>query len=181
MNPLSSNRFPDLSLSFLFERRMTEPQRAEPSRTYHRQSVHPISRKMSNPSVPTLKRPRSTSTPPSPSSTSSPKRAASEDPFPSSSDSGRGNDFLTPNMQAGNAASSPLRLDFHDEPEQAGEGESGWVRRTEEVHLSSDGVDDGRERLRGQYNELLGERGAANLGRSKPDTSPWLVNQTRHS
>ena len=111
---------------------------------------------MSHQSVPTLKRPRSTSTPPSPSSTSSPKRAASEDPFPSSSDSGRGNDFLNPSMQAGNAGSSPLRLDFDDEPEQLGEGESGWVRRTEEVHLGCDRVDGGKERLLGQFSELLG-------------------------
>ncbi|KAK4683921.1 hypothetical protein P7C73_g6288, partial [Tremellales sp. Uapishka_1] len=77
-------------------------------------------------SVPTLKRPRTTSTPPSPSSTSSPKRAASEDPFDGS------NAYLTPTMQASTTVSSPLRevdLDSEDETQ------SNWVERTGEVSL----------------------------------------------
>ncbi len=61
-------------------------------------------------------------------------------------------------MQSGNAGSSPLRLDFDDdEGEQQGEGERGWVRRTEEVHLNSDGVTVGSEGLQSHYNELLSE------------------------
>lgn len=56
-------------------------------------------------------------------------------------------------MQVMNAGSSPLRLDFDDEPEQ---GEGGWVRRTEDVHLHSDGVKGEKEILVGQYNEILG-------------------------
>ena len=141
---------------------------------------------MSNPSVSSLKRPRSTSNPPSPSSTSSPKRAASEDPFTSSSDSGPPNDLLSPNTQITNA-SSPLRMDIDDDGnEQSGDGESGWVRRTEEVHLSPEGVGRGvgykslteqhdeliSESLRAQYDELLGEFASSHFSSKHPSPPP---------
>jgi hypothetical protein len=113
----------------------------------------------------TLKRPRSTSQPPSPNSTSSPKRAASEDPFASSSDiaagsahlpDANGNGYLN-TMSAGQQGNSPLRSDVD------GEGGS-LVDRTEEVSLvDGEGMDgvieegNGNSALREQYNMLLGE------------------------
>lgn len=139
--------------------------------------------------IPTLKRPRSTSTPPSPSSTSSPKRALSEDEFASSSDVGRPEGLLTPNMQAnGGAGSSPLSR--FDEGEQDEEGDLGeaWVKRTEDVHLHSDAVEEDVEEeksldtaaLSQQYNELLGKRSALRFsaeltvaGHVPPPFTPW--------
>ncbi|KIR27707.1 ubiquitin carboxyl-terminal hydrolase 4/11/15 [Cryptococcus deuterogattii R265] len=85
----------------------------------------------------TLKRPRSTSRPPSPSSGSSPKRAASEDPFPSSSDSGRVFDHLITDNGSMVAASSPLRQDIGDN-----ESNKSWVELTQQVKLGSDGEED---------------------------------------
>lgn len=84
-----------------------------------------------------LKRPRSTSRPPSPSSGSSPKRAASEDPFPSSSDSGRLFDHLITDNGGMVAASSPLRQDIGDN-----ESNKSWVELTQQVKLGSDGEED---------------------------------------
>ena len=51
-------------------------------------------------------------------------------------------------------------MDIDDDGiEQLGDGETGWVRRTEAVDLNSEGVGSaiGYERLRAQYDELLGE------------------------
>ncbi|WVF67340.1 hypothetical protein IAT40_002093 [Kwoniella sp. CBS 6097] len=123
--------------------------------------------------TPSLKRPRITSQPPSPSSSSSPKRAASEDPFPSSSDSGRP-DLLSSssglafgaNTMAG--TSSPLRLDVDGDADAGSEGSRSWVQRTREVKLASsdDGQEEGdttvvpvehgdQETWRARYNELI--------------------------
>ncbi|WWC72251.1 uncharacterized protein I206_106213 [Kwoniella pini CBS 10737] len=121
---------------------------------------------------PSLKRPRSTSQPPSPSSLSSPKRAASEDPFPSTdSDSGRpdmplqnSNNSLTgTNSMVG--TSSPLRANDYNDVDET--GSRGWVKRTEDVKLGSDdghGEEDGdititRDSIasvwKGRYDEML--------------------------
>jgi hypothetical protein len=94
---------------------------------------------------PSLKRPRSTSQPPSPSS-SSPKRAASDsdDHFePTNSLLGHNMD-----MSSTGRASSPLRE--HD----SSSGE--WVKRTEDVHLN-EVEDQGNERYKQLYNDFLGQ------------------------
>ncbi|OXG79192.1 ubiquitin carboxyl-terminal hydrolase 4/11/15 [Cryptococcus neoformans var. grubii Br795] len=100
----------------------------------------------------TLKRPRSTSRPPSPSSGSSPKRAASEDPFPSSSDSGRVFDHLITDNGGMVAASSPLRQDIGDN-----ESNKSWVELTQQVKLGSDGEEDveGDTTLRAEGRSIL--------------------------
>ncbi|WWC64842.1 uncharacterized protein I303_107456 [Kwoniella dejecticola CBS 10117] len=96
--------------------------------------------------LPSLKRPRSTSQPPSPSSSSSPKRAASEDPFSSTdSDPGKPDIASYPsNPSLGGSfrmvgTSSPLRANDENDADET--GSRGWVKRTEEVKLSSS--DDG--------------------------------------
>ena len=120
-------------------------------------------------SGPSLKRPRS-SNPPSPSTSNSSKRAASEDPLGSMSENGRSdtNGLLSPTMQAMAAGSSPLRKESDND-------EAGWVKKTEDFHLSSS---DGREpngdaeeveeeeedenvseNFKEQYPEILGECG----------------------
>ncbi|WRT69987.1 uncharacterized protein IL334_006980 [Kwoniella shivajii] len=99
---------------------------------------------------PSLKRPRSTSQPPSPSSSSSPKRAASEDPFSPTSDSPRPDFLSNNNLVGGNSSmvgtSSPLRPDTDADTDETGSG--GWVKRTEEVKLDSsdNGDEDGNEK-----------------------------------
>ncbi|ORY31587.1 hypothetical protein BCR39DRAFT_558054 [Naematelia encephala] len=106
---------------------------------------------------PSLKRPRSNSNPPSSSSTSSPKRAASEDPYSNSSDSGKPEGFLSPTMQGTvGAGSSPLGRSDGDG--EADLGDSGWVKRTEDVHLESDGMDVEAQsnKWKDLYQELLG-------------------------
>ncbi|WVQ94936.1 hypothetical protein IAU59_002024 [Kwoniella sp. CBS 9459] len=122
---------------------------------------------------PSLKRPRTTSQPPSPTYSSSPKRAASEDPFASSSDSGRPdlvNSYgltLGANSMAG--TSSPLRLDVDGDVDAGSEGSRSWVQRTQEVKLASsdDGNEEGdrtvvpaqqdsQETWLARYNELIG-------------------------
>ncbi|WVR09644.1 hypothetical protein IAU60_006717 [Kwoniella sp. DSM 27419] len=127
---------------------------------------------MSNHNIPqSLKRPRTTSQPPSPSSLSSPKRAASEDPFSNSSDSGRP-DTLNAVPLAGlhsNLAgmSSPLRLDTDGDADS--EGSKSWVKRTGDVHLTSSEDGDGEadrtatpddlvnaDLWKERYNQLLG-------------------------
>lgn len=127
------------------------------------------------PLAPSLKRPRETHSP-SPSSTSS-KRAASEDPASASSDSGRPDGLLSPPLTG--HGSSPLRPDSSGPaergPEQAMDmNEDGeWVRRTEEVHIASEGPEEqegaqrgvgqaGKDherpaRLQEQYSQLLGK------------------------
>ncbi|KAK8853439.1 hypothetical protein IAR55_004145 [Kwoniella newhampshirensis] len=115
------------------------------------------------PSLPptlTLKRPRSTSQSQSPSASSSPKRAASEDPFSSSSDSGRvdpsaSHSFLNTSMAGigvGGVTGSPLRLLSSDD------GKDEWVERTGEVRLASpDGTEEkGQAQARTKENEELG-------------------------
>lgn len=96
---------------------------------------------------PSLKRPRSTSQPPSPSS-SSPKRAASES-----------DDHVSvPGMDTTNAGpvGSPLR----DRETDASSGSGEWVQRTEDVHLNevepSGGASDGQERYKALYDNVLG-------------------------
>jgi hypothetical protein len=134
-------------------------------------------RVMSQPPIPSLKRPRSTSDPPSPSSSSSPKRAPSEDVYPASSDSGRndlvggsnangnGNGWLSPSMQNG-PGSSPLRdadvdgnanVDVDGDVDVDDDATEAWVKRTEDVHLDGDVGEEEREQYKERYNELLGE------------------------
>ncbi|OCF44499.1 ubiquitin carboxyl-terminal hydrolase 4/11/15 [Kwoniella heveanensis CBS 569] len=121
-----------------------------------------------------LKRPRTTSQPPSPTSSSSPKRAASEDPFASSSDSGRPDPLSSSGLALGTTSmagtSSPLGLDADAEVDAGSEGSRGWVQRTQEVKLASsdDGDEegdrtvvaegqDGQEIWQARYNELLSD------------------------
>lgn len=105
---------------------------------------------MPDPSLPplTLKRPRSTSNPPSPTGSSSSKKAASEDtvsspalgsdggrldmhPPPSSSTSQQSHHLLSASMVSTGPGSSPLRVDV----DGGDDASTGWVKRTEEVHL----------------------------------------------
>lgn len=95
---------------------------------------------------PNLKRPRSTSQPPSPSS-SSPKRAASETDDPSEIGSSLLGQHM--DMTSGAArASSPLR----ERDSSSGE----WVQRTEDVHLN-EVENQGNDRYKQLYNDVLGE------------------------
>ncbi|KAK6909152.1 hypothetical protein I203_103167 [Kwoniella mangroviensis CBS 8507] len=86
---------------------------------------------------PSLKRPRSTSQPPSPTSSSSPKRAASEDPsdiFPSLGGT---------NSMVG--TSSPLRVDKDGDGDADETGSKNWVERTGEVKIGSSDDGNGEE------------------------------------
>lgn len=107
------------------------------------------------PTVSTLKRHE----PPSPSSSSSPKRAASEDATSalSSADAPTASSLL-PHLAPPLYPSSPLRMDCDDEAES-----TGWVDRTGQVSLGSEddattpgGDGSKRGELREVYDAVLG-------------------------
>lgn len=121
--------------------------------------------------LPGLKRLRPPSSPPSPSS-SSPKRALSEDMFQQIPEGASSPAVTAPSGQLGAAAtssalgSSPLRADDDVSVENAsrpaaiaseGDSDGGeWVKRTEDVHLG-DAATDGVNQYFDHYNQILCE------------------------
>lgn len=118
-----------------------------PLHRFLRTCVHPPWRvSMSINPTSTLKRPWSSSQPSSPTSSSSPKRAASEDSHTSEVTHSQGSIIKSSlgllnvssamsgntSIPVGGPGSSPLRKS------EADGDETGWVRRTEEVHINSD-------------------------------------------